>query len=146
MHDLNISFRTDPPQILNLWILTITWSWAFFRSRFFIWLYVIMSRTSFRVNLHSLVCLNVKEFFVGFGFESRCCHLKIFYGFRNVILKNRDCRQIVWNCMKTDCIKPFSYCQLFSLIFQIFLSMEAVFPFKGTLMQIWKSAQIFVFM
>ena len=27
----------------------------------FLWLYVIMSRTSFRVNPHSIVCLNVKE-------------------------------------------------------------------------------------
>ena len=63
---------------------------------------IIMSRTSFRVNLHSILCLNVKELLApsrdyicnlsdrfrpvwlngwvfihelsGYGFESRCCH------------------------------------------------------------------------
>ena len=48
---------------------------------------IIMSRTSFRVNPHFIVCLNVKELFAGSrhhigtnkpsgrGFESHCCPL-----------------------------------------------------------------------
>ena len=37
---------------------------SFFHVPLLSWLYaIIMSRTSFRVNLHSKVCLNVKELF-----------------------------------------------------------------------------------
>ena len=88
------------------------WCHIFFLLKYikeFQWLYIIiMSRTSFRVNLHSVVCLNIKELLAqrrshiwslsdnneirtlnhlarkrtlsGCGFESRCCHLNFRYG------------------------------------------------------------------
>ena len=88
------------------------WCHIFFLLKYikvFQWLYVIiMSRTSFRMNLHSVVCLNVKELLARLrryiwslsdnngirtlshlvrkrtlsccGFESRCCHLNFRYG------------------------------------------------------------------
>ena len=42
------------------------WYWGNKKDHFRVWLYVtIMSRTSFRVNLHSKVCLNVEELLAG---------------------------------------------------------------------------------
>ena len=65
----NNKFSFVLPYKLNAFLLHFFWSWfhwsveksAAFIYPHFVWLYVIMSRTSFRVNLHSMVCLNVKQ-------------------------------------------------------------------------------------